>query len=635
MPKTSGPIRRGQLITPFGVGAMLVAKSGISLITAGLDNWFKTATGSGKIDRDEFTIQEWRLEERLHTDHFCLPPDFRKPMPGQQTPNAYLTIPFFRFPQWHFCQSCRSLEHLPLDRSGRAFCFDCHSRTKKKRTLVQVPFVAMCAGGHLQDFPWHEWVHRNLNPQCSGKLLLKSMGGASLASQQVSCTCGKQRTLAGITTAQVDGETILSTTLDSGGALFACKGSTPWLGAEADTGCGLPLRGSLRNAGNVYYGQSTSAIYLPRESTVVPTRLLEILMSPGPAAVLRFTQEGDPVVRYLRNKYKEEFREFSDHQVEKGVAIILNTRKAATASEEATDSDLDEASFRMHEFRILSGAKNEEDLVINPLDLEELNPDMREFFSAVSLVEKLRETRVFTGFTRVYAESGQSLWDRKRLLWAEPPRGRNSWLPAYVVHGEGIFLQLSEKAVGVWERQPAVAKRYGHLADQFEGVQQTRKLRERVISPRFVLVHTLAHLLIARLTFECGYSSASLKERLYVSDDVSNPMAGILIYTADGDADGTMGGLVRMGKPANLEPVLRRALENATWCSADPVCMESGSHGGQGPDSLNLAACHACALVPETACEEFNRFLDRAAVVGSIDSPDDGLFSKVASAFIS
>jgi hypothetical protein len=103
-------------------------------------------------------------------------------------------------------------------------------------------------------------------------------------------------------------------------------------------------------------------------------------------------------------------------------------------------------------------------------------------------------------------------------------------------------------------------------------------------------------------------------------------MAGVLIYTAAGDAEGTMGGLVRMGKPGYLEPAILAALSSALWCSADPVCMEIGTQSGQGPDSCNLAACHNCCLVPETACEEFNRFLDRAVIVGSLGNREMGFF---------
>ena len=123
------------------------------------------------------------------------------------------------------------------------------------------------------------------------------------------------------------------------------------------------------------------------------------------------------------------------------------------------------------------------------------------------------------------------------------------------------------------------------------------------------------------LIYESGYSSASLRERLYVSTE-KNAMAGLLIYTAAGDSEGTLGGLVRMGRADNFDRVVQSALNKASWCSADPVCMEIGGEQGQGPDNANLSACHNCALVPETACEQFNRFLDRGLLVGDISSSE-------------
>lgn len=89
-------------------------------------------------------------------------------------------------------------------------------------------------------------------------------------------------------------------------------------------------------------------------------------------------------------------------------------------------------------------------------------------------------------------------------------------------------------------------------------------------------------------------------------------MAGIMIYTTAGVSEGSMGGLVNMGRPGNLEEILRKALDSASWFSSDPVCMEAAEHGGQGPDSLNLTTCHACALLPEA----FNCLLDRGLLVG-------------------
>jgi hypothetical protein len=103
-------------------------------------------------------------------------------------------------------------------------------------------------------------------------------------------------------------------------------------------------------------------------------------------------------------------------------------------------------------------------------------------------------------------------------------------------------------------------------------------------------------------------------------------MAGVLVYTAAGDSEGTMGGLVQMGAPGLLERCMARALDNAHWCSSDPVCIESS---GQGPDNCNLAACHSCALIPETSCEQMNRLLDRAMLIGTLDRPETGFFNSV------
>jgi len=129
-------------------------------------------------------------------------------------------------------------------------------------------------------------------------------------------------------------------------------------------------------------------------------------------------------------------------------------------------------------------------------------------------------------------------------------------------------------------------------------------------------------MVINQLVFECGYSTASLRERLYVSSDPNAPMAGILIYTSSGDSEGTLGGLVRLADPKRFYDVVLSAVERASWCSADPVCAEVANAG-----DANMAACHSCVLLPETSCETFNRGLDRAMVVGTPSDPDAGFFS--------
>ena len=154
-----------------------------------------------------------------------------------------------------------------------------------------------------------------------------------------------------------------------------------------------------------------------------------------------------------------------------------------------------------------------------------------------------------------------------------------------------------------------------------------RGLKETEITAKYLLLHTFAHALIAQLSFDCGYGSASLRERIYCElDEPDQPMQGVLIYTASGDSEGTLGGLVRQGEPDQMRTVIERAIHHARWCSSDPVCIESV---GQGSDNANLAACHGCVLLPETSCETGNRLLDRGLIVGTASDPDIGFFSHL------
>jgi hypothetical protein len=331
----------------------------------------------------------------------------------------------------------------------------------------------------------------------------------------------------------------------------------------------------------------------------------------------------ETVNNVIKQKYRRKFSIYTDQQIVKAAKVVFGKEILEQALD---DYDIDQQeAFRFEEYNVLKQDIQEEALHIQSANLSLYDQEVMRYFSCLTLIKKLQETRVLTGFTRVFANNEQSLTERKAMLRKQDNQTDN-WLPAYQVFGEGLFFEFDEARLSDWEGETKVANRVKVLNETFSVIQQKRHLQELEIIPRFVLIHTFAHLLMKRLTFECGYSSAALRERLYISNHPDKRMSGVLIYTADGDAEGTMGGLVRMGKPEYIEPVIQRALQDATWCSVDPVCAEIGSSGGQGPDSCNLAACHNCALVPETACEQFNRFLDRTVVVGDINEPDIGFF---------
>ena len=199
-------------------------------------------------------------------------------------------------------------------------------------------------------------------------------------------------------------------------------------------------------------------------------------------------------------------------------------------------------------------------------------------------------------------------------------------MPANQVHGEGIFIQFDEAAIAAWEQNPAMQQADARLRGGHKGWRNRRDLSPAEAGypgARYVLLHTLAHLLIRELALECGYNAASIRERIYASVSEDGNQAGFIIYTAAADSDGTLGGLVELGKPENLERLFTQALRRARICSSDPLCAE---HDPQKDQSLHAAACHACSFVAETSCESSNRYLDRAMVVPTVQNAATAFF---------
>lgn len=618
----------------------MIDSRGVSLIAAGLDHWYERADGDnspGKVDKSEFHIEEWRLQALLGVNHFMSPPDHRRwARTSEGAKNLDLKVPYLRFPQWHFCPRCKRMDKATLTTRSRVDCADC------KCEMIQVPFVGICSSGHIQDVLWREWVHRSDNPGCQLPLYLVATGGASLAGQKVRCECGAQRSMLEIVVGDLSNRAGTAANRGDSVRAHTCLGMRPWLGETEGGACTSPLFVTPRDATNVYYSSVESSLYIPRGNTDTPSDLVERLSLPpvsdaiglvtGMVADVPLSALG----QQLQERYKDLLGEFTPKQVEASLVKVLGNKpqqvysKGSSTSSFVPDNgvpgDTPAEAFRRVEFDVLRRPVVDPLLLIREARVGEYDPDVSVFFRRIMLVDKIRETRAFVGFSRIESGSGRSLGDLHKMLWRTPPATNDSWLPAYTVFGEGLFFEFDEGLLTAWEQRPAVSARVRPLSIRNERLEQRRKSTHQYITPRLVLIHTFAHLLMNRLSFECGYGAASLRERLFVSCNPNGPMAGVLVYTASGDSEGSMGGLVRMGRPGRLEPVIRRAIEGAAWCSADPVCIEAGERGGQGPNSANIAACHACGHVPETSCEKFNRFLDRGLIVGSPGKEGVGFF---------
>ena len=610
------PIRRAQLISPFGIGALVDFRGDESLMTAGLDEW--------PFAKDEcptdWLVREERLQTRLNKTHFRLPPEHREPGQGVQFPNQF--IPFVRFPRWHYCPRRGAMEQLPLY-GGRMKCpcrpgLDCESLSEWRRPyLIPSRFVAVCPKGHIEDFPFMRWIHRDGTWDRTCKLrLLAGRSSASLAGIKVACSCGKSESMAG--TFNFDPE--------SGGALHRighdCSGSMPWLGKTDDRAdhCGEFLRVVQRGASNVYFPLTVSSIYLPLWGEDTSRNINKILENPKVWETLVAGLDDGKYIQAVRCETVA-----SIYQVDPGELREAAQRKLeGTLTVDGTRLRSEE-EFRRQEYEAFRTGRGGDttDLMVEVRDLAPYGTELTGVLDRVCLVRKLRETRVLVGFSRLLpvADSGSA----DLLPIAEDENLR--WLPATVVYGEGIFLEFAAQALEAWGKASSVKSRISVLRQHYNRSRLERGLDEVDITAKFVLLHTFAHALIGQLSFDCGYGSASLRERVYCeSDEPDRPMHGVLIYTASGDSEGTLGGLVRQGETDRLRATIERAIRRAQWCSSDPVCIESS---GQGSDSANLAACHGCVLLPETSCEMGNRLLDRGLLVGTADDPGIGFFSTV------
>ncbi len=582
-----GELRPSQIITTFGPGSVVDLRN-VSVIIAGTDFW---ATS-----RDQ-EIDEPRLRSMLRVNRFYRPP--------VRSDGGAAGVPSFLFPRYLRCPRCFRVGRY--DRTD-LFVLDHHTFRCVARHEMKVPkggplvfparFVVACSEGHLDDFPWYDYVHRAARDKgCMPELLSfrESAQSAAVSDLIVRCDiCGAWRTME-----DAFGERAPV-------ALGRCSGARPWLGDQNSEQCATGLlRTALRGASNLYFAQVQSALSIPEWDDPLQLALAhheEQLTRVVSVEQLRVALLGGLLPR------------LEPFEAEDILRALHRRRDQATRRPSAVD-------LRYEEFRALqrvTGAGSASGREFHTEQAEIPEP-YRDYIDRVMIVRRLREVRALGGFTRIDSPFDPLVDDsgaHERYRVQDLSSTDHRWLPAVELRGEGIFVTLTETAVRRWENLPSVHAR----STAMEEVHKAwRRMHELPPCPypgaRFVLLHSLAHMLIQGLAIDCGYSSASIRERIYSSFGTDEAMAGILLYTATPDSDGSLGGLAEKGQPHLFEPLLHDALERASFCSSDPLC----GHGAPGEMGLlNGAACHACLLVSETSCERGNRYLDRAHVVETI-----------------
>lgn len=592
-----GNIRRSQAVGVHGPGAIVDFRAGgrgatVSAVIAGLELWDEKASKEGL--ENEQVIFEPRLQRELGVDGFRLPPVTPEIAPGVPAKNADRLVAV-RFPMWLQCPKCSMLQRAkrwsehPGDPAP--YCAPCTDEHGERVSVVPVRFIQTCDRGHLDEFPWDFWVQHK--GDCKKKRLrLEASGKAGLAGLVLKCTgCKQHRSMEGC----FDKKMLVP--------LGGCAGRRPWLPSKPES-CDADARIVQRGASNLYFSVGASALDIPPWSDPIQKK-----MGKNWAEIREAKPEERPMwIKLL--KLETQLGLPAEHilaEINKRIDLDKNPTQDGLLWEEYLQLIVTEPV-----------TNTESEFQLRPQQV----PKLIDWIDRVSVVNRLREVRAVRGFTRIQVPTGE---DDERI--APIQIGKKNWLPAVENRGEGIFLRLNSERLSEWEQQTAVVARVKHIDEIYREKIISRTGADeppRTITPRLLLVHTLTHAIIRQLSLDCGYASASLRERLYVaSGDID--MAGLLIYTATPDSDGTLGGLARQGLPENILRVVTSALAAHLWCSSDPLCAEGTialSH------QLNGAACHACVLIAETSCEEFNCLLDRAMLVGLPSTPGLGFFQE-------
>jgi hypothetical protein len=591
--RPQGQVRQGQLISTFGPGAMTDLPDS-SVLVSGLDFWIG--------DRD--IINEPRLSAKvarllgIPAVQLETPPSV-----GDADDHRPSGVPAFVFPEWFVTQDppgkiqeearrSRYLVHARSLERGNTFR---HPETREKLKVVPVRFVRACRRGHIGDIDWYAFLHGSDNTcRHQSRLLFLDERGTSgdLGEIWIRCSCGKaERSMAQVATHKAEG-------------FGPCDGARPWLGPRMQERCDEMNRLLVRTASNAYFSQRLSVISLPDRSETIKDAV-------SAAWVFLEATESEDDVRYERRKPKA--REALDGISDADVWKEVQSRRDPSPTQDK--------SVKQVELETLLSTTDEigEDrpgglFYAKTLPRNIWDKPWMKGIEKVVLVQRLREVTALVGFTRFEAAAPDTEGELDMGVRRADLARDVTWVPAAENRGEGIFLQFSKQEIADWLNLQEVNLRAAQLKRGFDAWKSERGNSPRKFAgPAYIMLHSFAHMLIGSIALECGYPASSIRERIYALPDLGY---GVLLYTGSSDAEGTLGGLVEVGR--NIAETVRNALELGSLCSNDPICAQHSPESLHERSFLLGAACHGCLLVAETSCEQQNDLLDRALVVRTV-----------------
>lgn len=577
--ESPGSLRASQIITMSGPGS-IVQMEHDSILVMSIDLWSRQ-------DDSYKILSHPYLEQLLKKDHFRMPLQIDK----------HRVISCRSFPLWSVCSNpaCGRLQkHKAAPPKGKKW-FSCKECDQE---LYAAKFVAVCSNGHIDEFPWEEWAHSKTSEGriCKRDPHLRFMArgkSPGLADYYVTCmNCKASRSCAGATSANGLKDIITR-----------CSGSIPWMGKGITENCtdghgnAMQMRGIQIRSTSMYYPVTITALHLPEWLHPIQKKITE-----------HIKEIRSMVKSFPPQDVAEKHHYFEEERQKYGVAEIEKQLKKRFSTEIKLDEHSTEAQIRHREYHeLMSGEFRDEYLEIADMPVHK---DLDGYISTLKQIKRLTEIRVMRAFTR--EAPVDPYFSDESTRYCNISSTDTKWYPAIENRGEGFLFTLDEKSLSKWEREQAVKSRCKLVQDVFEDLFSKLSDEDPRWPPRYMLLHTLAHVLIRGAAYVSGYSEASIRERIYSGHNYN----GVLLYTATSSSDGSLGGLVRQGRTENFVKLIRKAVQKSMRCSRDPFCAEDDPIDKSRADiplyaRVNASTCYGCVLLPETSCENVNRLLDR------------------------
>ncbi len=578
-------IRHSQFIITWGPGSILEGPDGPRIIPMPDIGLF---TRNSRLSPEDFAISDERMSKGLLDGNNI----FRLPS------NAELgagNTPLYKtkaFPEWWVCTT-----HNRLYKKYKDGCPECKKGISGKRDAVR--FVMACPKGHLDDVNWDYVVHLKSSGKCKQsypKYYFWNGGGGSLKEIEITCpNCGSYVNLGNIYTRE-----------------WNCSGRFP----ESENILPPPIRQRCKEKSQIIQRRATN-LRIPEIATLFTIdnyTNLHRLLSMKEIKTLLIDRKPDNM-EDLEKKLRKQVlsRNLNNGTVSEILASPWNEIKNAIDDIVRPSDALGYSELIKDEYRKLlhasingappvKGASPISSVIfeVPKSKISKVKTSENNVFR-ITPITKLRTVLVQKGYRRISSDNHfvpTHFKDNKGSVW----------YPGVELLGEGVFITLDNNDGHVEENKGPAWKNWYNCykkSDLYDNKKIFRNQVKRIeLNPVFVWWHTLSHLLLRTLSIYSGYSSASIRERIYFERGKKGSRGGIILYTVQ-PGEGTMGGLVSLTN--KFAKMIDKAYKLSVSCPNDPLCIENKFKKGD----VSGAACYGCLLVSETSCEHRNMFLDR------------------------